>query len=62
MYAFQATRVEDPEYQAQMDNKWDRGHTISTRDEDSKYKWKLKAPKDGEFTSKMVLSDGKRKK
>ncbi len=26
------------------------------------YKWKLKAPKDGESTSKMVLSDGKRKK
>ncbi len=43
-------------------NKWDRGHTIATRDEDSKYKWKLKAPKDGESTSKMVLSDGKRKK
>ena len=95
MYAFQATRDEDPEYQAQMDsdtkqiammhtpafdnisevtaltaqlkqfndnNKWDRGHTIATRDDDSKYKWKLKAPKDGESTSKMVLSDGKRKK
>jgi len=43
-------------------NKWDRGHTIATRDDDSKYKWKLKAPKDGESTSKMVLSDGKRKK
>jgi hypothetical protein len=95
MYAFQAIRDEDPEYQAQMDrdtkqiammhtptfdnisevttltaqlkqfnenNKWDRGHTIATRDEDSKYKWKSKAPKDGESTSKMVLSDGKRKK
>ncbi len=69
MYAFQAIRDEDPEYQAQMDsdtkqlammhtptfdnisevtaltaqlkqfnenNKWDRGHTIATRDEDSK--------------------------
>ncbi len=41
---------------------WDRGHTIATRDEDSKYKWKLKAPKDGESTSKMVLSDGEKKK
>ena len=43
-------------------NKWDNGHTNATRDNDSKYKWKLKAPKDGESTSKMVLSDGKRKK
>jgi hypothetical protein len=42
-------------------NKWDRGHTNVIRDEDSKYKWKLKAPKGGESTSKMVLSDGKRK-
>jgi hypothetical protein len=43
-------------------NKWDNGHTNATKDNDSKYKWKLKAPKDGESTSKMVLSDGKRKK
>ncbi len=43
-------------------NKWDRGQTGALKDEDSKYKWKLKAPKDGESTSKMVLSDGKRKK
>ncbi len=43
-------------------NKWDRSRSGALKDEDSKYKWKLKAPKDGESSSKMVLSDGKRKK
>ncbi len=43
-------------------DKWDRGHNSATKDEHSKYKWKLKAPKDGESTSKIALSDGKRKK
>jgi hypothetical protein len=43
-------------------NKWERENNGPRKDEDSKYKWKLKAPKDGESTSKMVLSDGKRKK
>jgi hypothetical protein len=43
-------------------NKWDKEHNGADKDGDSKYKWKLKAPKDGESTSKMVLTDGKRKK
>ena len=43
-------------------NKWDKGHNNADKDGDSNYKWKLKPPKDGESTSKMVLTDGKRKK
>jgi hypothetical protein len=90
VYAFQATRDDDPQYNEHSDrdskilaiidnlsdlsiftaqlkqfnnnNKWDRGQNSASKDEDSKYKWKLKAPNDVESTSKMVLSDGKRKK
>jgi len=40
--------------------KWDATKTSQYSDE--KYKWKLKAPKDGESTSKKMLIDGKTKK
>jgi hypothetical protein len=43
-------------------NKWDRGHNGATKDKDSEYEWKLKASKVGEFASKILPSDGKRKK
>jgi hypothetical protein len=43
-------------------NKWDKEHHNDNKDGDSTRKWKSKAPKDGESTSKMVLTDGKRKK
>ncbi len=43
-------------------NKWDKRQNNADKDGDSNHKWKLKPPKDGESTSKMVLTDGKRKK
>jgi hypothetical protein len=44
-------------------SKWDKWEKEKNgKYDDPKYKWKLKAPKDGESTTKMVQVDGKNKK
>jgi hypothetical protein len=44
-------------------NKWDKWDKDNNgKHDDPKYRWKLKAPKDGESTTKMVQVEGKNKK
>ena len=44
-------------------NKWEKWDKDSSgKHDEPKYKWKLKAPKDGESTTKMVQVEGKNKK
>jgi hypothetical protein len=42
--------------------KWDKEQTTKKEERETKYKWKHKPPKDGESTTKKVMSDGIMKK
>jgi hypothetical protein len=42
--------------------KWDNDHSAKREEREAKYKWKLKPPKDGESTTKKVMTDGTSKK
>jgi hypothetical protein len=42
--------------------KWDKEQVAKKEAREAKYKWKLKPPKDGESTTKKVMSDGISKK
>jgi hypothetical protein len=42
--------------------KWDKERATKKEEREAKYRWKLKPPKDGESTTKKVMSDGTSKK